>query len=534
MDQSYRIAAGRMDRFPGVCAGLGRSLVPALLCACLLVCSGCGEAIDSSNGASERSSQPEIPHPLVVRDLSAIAGSGSLRMITFYNSSSYFIHKGGQAGFDFELISRFASTHGMNVEVVIPEPGEELVSLLNAGQGDIVCAGLVPDEGLDRWVDWTRPTNFVQKVVVLPADDRRADTLIGLSGLTIVLPDADPFREQLLEIRRNAGGRFFVGTGRPQLEAEELIAQVGRHELPAVVVDDITAKTAMSYLPNLRLGLRLGERQPVVWLVRENSPELKAALNEYLKQNINVTLAGRTRRSQTYGIIYDRYFEDAKAIRGFRNAAHRPDKSGRISRYDELIMSQATDAGLDWRMVAALIYQESRFYPFARSKADARGLMQVLPQFAGPQADSLYVPEANLRAGLRLMAQTFTAYAYLDSLARWRFTLAEYHAGNGHVNDARRMAMDQGRDPNNWDDLAVTLPRLAQRHYFSATRHGYYRGNETVDYVEDILNRYRMYMRLVPLDPAAVADSLAAQLPGGNIVDLSTLPDLIVDPPPPR
>ncbi len=186
--------------------------------------------------------------------------------------------------------------------------------------------------------------------------------------------------------------------------------------------------------------------------------------------------------------------------------------------------------------MSALIYQESRFYTRARSKADARGLMQVLPAFAGPQADSLYHPAPNLRAGLRLMASTYNSFAYLDSLDRWRFTLATYHAGTGHVTDARRMAMDYGRDPNSWErGLLLTLPRLMQHRHYRDTRHGFYGGVETVDYVEEIINRYRTYIRFVPLDPdAAEADSAAVDLLDGWDADLSGLPDLVIEPPAPE
>jgi membrane-bound lytic murein transglycosylase F len=137
----------------------------------------------------------------------------------------------------------------------------------------------------------------------------------------------------------------------------------------------------------------------------------------------------------------------------------------------------------------------------------------VIPRFAGDQADSLYVPEANLRAGTRLMKAIWNRYAYLDSLDRTRFALAEYHAGNGHVTDARRLAMDLGRNPNQWEgSLAATLPLLMEQRWFSRTRHGFYRGTRTVDYVEEILARYRAYTRLLPLD-GTVPDSLRLALP---------------------
>jgi membrane-bound lytic murein transglycosylase F len=157
--------------------------------------------------------------------------------------------------------------------------------------------------------------------------------------------------------------------------------------------------------------------------------------------------------------------------------------------------------------------------------------MQVIPDFAGPQADSLFVPEANMRAGLRMLKATFKSYAYLDSLDRLRFTLAEYHAGNGHVSDARRMAMDLGRDPNKWEgSLAIMLTKLMQRRYYSKTRHGFYAGAKTVEYVEEILNRYRMYMRLVPRYPEEVDDAPQQFVPDPDNLDLGVASDLIDDP----
>ena len=179
-------------------------------------------------------------------------------------------------------------------------------------------------------------------------------------------------------------------------------------------------------------------------------------------------------------------------------------------------------------MVAALIYQESQFYPRARSKADARGLMQVLPRVAGAQADSLFLPEANLTAGLRLLKRIHGQYAYLDSLDQWRFTLAEYHCGHGHIVDARRIAMEMGRDPNDWEGAMIkALPRLRVRKYYEKTKYGFYDGAKTVEYVEEILNRYRMYTRLVARDPEE------EQATGFDQATVPGLPDLR-RPPSPR
>ncbi len=502
----------------------------------LILLTSCGERIETSLPGEETGNLPTFPHPVVERDWEQIKASGVLRMITFYNSRTYFIHKGGQAGFDYELLEQFCREYNLTVEVVIAQLGDDLISLLNSGQGDVVCSGLPTTPGADQYALLSRPTGFSQKIVILPENHSLGTELADLEGLSLTIPWGCPFLPLLQEIRQASKISFRINQGPSQVEAEELMSLVALGRLQAVVVDDLTAKAGMAWIDGLTTGPALDQERPTVWLMRQNSGELKKKIDTFLKGQLRLNETGKVRRSQTYGIIFDRYFENQKTIQGFREAAHRPDKSGRISGFDELIRKNARPLNLDWRMVAALIYQESRFYSHAQSKADARGLMQVLPAFAGPQADSLYHPGPNIRAGLRLMASTYNSFAYLDSLDRWRFTLATYHAGFGHVTDARRMAIDFGRDPNNWENgLSTTLPMLMQNRYYRDTRHGFYRGAETVDYVEEIINRYRTYCRFVPLEPGrSPADTALTDLLEGWDADLSGVPDLILDTPPPE
>ena len=487
---------GRHDR-----PCLGRIPRCALLGALLLL-SACGEPVSNTYRPTDWGRNPRQPHPLVERDLGDIRGGGTLRMISFYNSHSYFVHKGGQAGFDYELLYRFARERGLTLEVVVAAPGADLITMLNTGQGDVVCTGDPPEAEWGRWVRWTRPTNFVRKVVVTSEATPPVSTLTDLTGRRVMLPDGDPFRAELLDLLHARSLRPHVVGAPPRVGPEELLGLVREGRADVIVVDDLMALAAQVHAPGLQLGPQLGRRRPAAWLVRENSSDLLAALNQFLKEHFSLAASGRPRRSRDYGIIHERYFSNHITIRDFRTADHRPDKSGRISIYDTEVRRQARAAGLDWRLVSALMFQESRFDPLAVSQADARGLMQVLPRVAGAQADSLYEPTANIRAGIRLLSTAWRRYAYLDSLDRVRFTLAEYHAGFGHMNDARRMALDLGRDPNAWaGGLASTLPLLMEKRWYSGARHGFYGGRRTVTYVHEILGRYRAYMRLVPREP---------------------------------
>ena len=488
-----------------------RAALAALLGAWLFL-PGCRDRVLPAD-ADLAPPEPAIPHALVERDLTDLRADGVLRVLFRYDSSNYFLHKGGQAGFEFELVERFARERGLTISAVVTEPGADIVSLLNDGTGDIACGSLIAEPEHEGWVALTRPTNFVQKVLVLPADDERPDSTAALSGLTVTLPRHDPFRRELAKLSEAGGWGLHLGASPTRLGAEDLIAEVARGRLDAAVVDNLVARAALTYRDDVRVGMTLGERRPTVWFVRQNSPELRAALNAFLRGNLNVDADGRERRSYAYAVIHERYFEDPRSIRSYREAHLRPDLGGVISDYDPLIRARAEAYGIDWRLVAALIYQESRFEPGARSIAGALGLMQVLPSVAGAQADSLLDPGANLTAGVRLLRTIADGYAYCDSVDRWCFTLAEYHAGPSRVSDARRIAMEQRRDPNRWEgSVELALPKLADPSWAGRVSSAPFAGGRTVRYVNQILNRTRLYAQLFPLDGLAPPDSTGADL----------------------
>jgi membrane-bound lytic murein transglycosylase F len=183
-------------------------------------------------------------------------------------------------------------------------------------------------------------------------------------------------------------------------------------------------------------------------------------------------------------------------------APPRPARPRHLSRFDDLIRTHAEPTGLDWRLVAALIYEESRFNPEARSRSGAVGLMQVMPRAVRKTPESLLDPSANVAAGLHLLESAYRNFAYLDSLDRLRFTLAVYNAGFGHVNDARRIALEKGLDPNRWEgSVAETLPLLADPRWAAVVQHGAYRGGDTVHFVAETLATFDSYCRRVPRGP---------------------------------
>lgn len=170
--------------------------------------------------------------------------------------------------------------------------------------------------------------------------------------------------------------------------------------------------------------------------------------------------------------------------------------STRLSRYSKLIKAAAQKYGFDWHLIVAQIYQESQLDPLAKSSAGAKGLMQILPGTARSLGvNNIYNPAENINAGVRYLKTLYDYYESIEGTDRMLMALAAYNAGRGHVEDARRLAIDKNLDPDSWESLKKTLPLLRLRKYYKKSKYGYCRGTEPVIYTKRIMMYYKIIKR---------------------------------------
>ncbi|MFQ5665280.1 MAG: transglycosylase SLT domain-containing protein [Candidatus Binatia bacterium] len=183
-----------------------------------------------------------------------------------------------------------------------------------------------------------------------------------------------------------------------------------------------------------------------------------------------------------------------------------------ISPFDHLIVHHARAEGFDWRLIAALIFEESRFDPTSRSERGAVGLMQVRPiAAAAVGAQRFQTPDDNVKVGVRYLRQLQEMFPAAEGRDRLSLVLAAYNMGPGHVRDAQTLARRYGYDPNRWlDAMALMLPLLEQPAIYTHLPAGYGKGRETVKYVERILRRYEQYKQQTVDAPAVNADALSS------------------------
>ena len=225
------------------------------------------------------------------------------------------------------------------------------------------------------------------------------------------------------------------------------------------------------------------------WAVRNDVPLLAEALNAWYHEGLSEEIADAEAKRMTQSRHVTRRAQSVYLSR----------ERGVISVYDNLFKAAQGITGWDWRLIAAQCYQESAFDPNARSSVGAQGLMQLMPSTAremGLESHEVFLPEKNVDAGARYIAQLTRLFNDIrQPEERIKFVLASYNGGSFHIRDAMALTRKNGRNPHRWEDVAPYVLALQKREYYTdpVVKYGYMIGSETVNYVQNILLRWRDY-----------------------------------------
>ncbi len=450
-----------------------------------------------------------IPPP-VSFDLDKIKKRGSLVAIIDNSSTSYFLYRGQPMGYEYELLSLLAKELDVRLELLITTDVEDAMIKLNLGQGDLIAHSLPITAKRKAHVAFTEHHNEVQQVLVQRKPDLKQEDQeiirnpLDLEGKTVYVKKGSAYEVRLHNLNEEIGGNIKVKTV-DGIDTETLIAQVAKAEIDYTIVDEDVAKVSNIYHPNLDVNTAVSFPQKIAWATRKNAPELLKTVNTWIR---------KMKKKTEYYVIYNKYFKNPQAsLRRLKSTYSSITNTGKISPYDALIQNAADQLGWDWRLLAAQIYQESRFKRDAESWMGAVGLMQIMPATAETfGVEDLTDPAESIRAGVTYLAWLDRLWGkYIpDTNERIKFVLASYNAGQGHVLDARRLARKYGHNPNRWHEVEDFLLRKSSPEFYNdpVAYSGYCRGDEPVTYVKDILNRYQRYKQLVDTQPQQVLASL--------------------------
>ena len=432
-------------------------------------------------------------------DLPGLKERRRLRMITRNNAMTYFIHRGRQVGFEYELIKEFADRHDLRLDIVIPASHAELLAYLNEGKGDIVAAAMTITEERRAQAAFTQPYNEVEELVVVRAEEDSIASLEDLAGHTVHVRQSSSFYTTLMALVDSIEGLQVVSL--PDfIETEDILAGVEEGLYDITLCDSNLLDVELAYGRQLKAAFSI---KPTVlgWAVRRDNPALLAALNQYVQEE---------KGGLFFNMMKKRYFKNRRTIAKAKDSL-RVDLSGRLSPYDELIKKYARQYGQDWRLITAQMYQESQFDPQATSWVGARGLMQIMPDTGRDLGfTNLYDPEENIHAGVKYMSQLVNRFdSNIPIEERMRFALAAYNVGYGHVLEARRLAREKGWNPDQWfGHVEQAMRLLAKPAYYERARYGFCRCGQPVHYVSNIQSMYDAYVGMLTMARASGQERL--------------------------
>lgn len=428
-----------------------------------------------------------------IDDFSEIKKKGKLTIVTMSSSTSYFIYKDEPMGYDYDLCKSFCDEYGLELEVKVAENTPRLLEILESGEADLVAYGISVDKSLKDSVIYCGLEQESYQVLVqrsVPKDSLIKD-VTQLVGQTVYVKENTKYHTRLENLNAELGGGLLVkDIEKDTVSVEDLIQMVSEGEIKYTVSDENIARLNKTYYKNIDISLPVSFQQRSQWAVRRDSPELAKAIDAWFDQKENKLV---------YQSVMKKYFELSK--RPFDDT-QMPSTvvipKGAISPFDDLFKKYA--GHYDWRMLAAMAYQESRFRTNLSSWAGAVGLMGLMPRTAkslGLSNEDRLDPELSIKASVELLKRLEKMFSSVeDPTERMKFMLASYNGGNGHISDARALTRKYGANPNVWDENVrkyLALKRNPEFYNDPVCKNGYFRGTETLNYVDDVFANWEKY-----------------------------------------
>jgi len=421
-------------------------------------------------------------------DLDGMVERRMIRILTVYNRTQYFIDGGTPRGIAYDQgklleddLNRKLKTGELKIHMqFVPVSRDELLPALIEGKGDVVMANLTVTPERLKTVDFVDPwIDGVEEIVVTGPKVPTIASVNDLSGRDVFVRESSSYYQSLLKLNER-----LTSEGKPpvkltpapeELEDEDLLEMANAGLVDILVVDNYKAWFWQRVWPTLKLyptvTLRTGGE--IAWAVRKNSPQLESALNGFLAVNGKDSLNAR--------MIFRRYLLNTQYVKGAAADAARQ----RFQSLVTMFRKYGAQYNMDWMLMAAQGYQESRLDQGARSHVGAIGVMQVMPATGKDlKVGDIRVVDSNIHAGIKFIrgvVDRYYANEPMDDLNKVLFAFASYNAGPARIRGLRREAADRGLDGNVWFN---NVERVASERI----------GRETVTYVSNIYKYYVTYL----------------------------------------
>ncbi len=416
--------------------------------------------------------------------LDQIRQVGELVVITRSSPAAYFRGPEGTSGVEYELVRLFAAELKVNVRFLIADSIEDILDSVATGEAHIAAAGLTLLPDREPLVRFGPPYQEITQQLVYHRARRGPKLIADVLGADLEVI-AESSHEAELE-RLETEYPDLSWESHTDLDSGELLHLVQERLIDYTVADSNELLLYQHRYPELRSAFDLSGPQPIAWaLAHSQDASLYRAVRGFFE---------RIQEDGRLSELLDRYYGNRTRLSFVDRRDFRRHLAMRLPPLIPLFRQAAKATGLDWRLLAAIGYQESHWDPKAVSPTGVRGIMMLTRDTARQLGvKDRRDPKQSIMGGARYIRVVEAKIPErIPEPDRLWLTLAGYNIGFGHLEDARIITQRQGGDPDKWSDVRERLPLLAKKKWHQTTRHGYARGQEPVKYVDNVRTYFEM------------------------------------------
>lgn len=443
--------------------------------------------------------------------LDVIRARDELRVVTLNTPTCFYYGAQGAEGLEYRLARAFAAELGVRL-LMYPVSGEHAMQAeLAAGRADIAAAQLTATRDWKRVGDAATPYAKVPQLIVYRRDGKRPRSTLQIESSKLAVRAGSPQEQTLERLKRTVAPTLqWVDTAPNNADPLE---DVKSGEATYALVDAREFSFAHHLYPDILSGFTLPDERPVQWITRRGARDLLNAVNRFFRA---VGESGRLARMQQEETGNHREFEYEESKEFQAHLAER------LPRFQPWFEAAAAQTGVDWHLLAAIGYQESKWDPHAESGDGALGVMMLTSDTAEAMGVSDRTnAQQSITAGALYLADVRSKVpSRIPEPDRTWLTVAAYNVGFGHLEDARILAQSRGKNPDSWVDVREQLPLLAQERWYSRAKRGYARGWEPVQFVD----RVQRFLTLLSWQPGEGVTTPPAVTPTTPPTIPATLP----------
>ncbi len=446
--------------------------------------------------------------------LEQVRSLGELRVVTRQSPTTYYQGPDGPTGPEYDLVKGFADQLGVKLVIIPVVSISEIMPHLISGDAQMAAAGLSITPARLKYARFSQPYSQVDTLLVYKLGRGRPRAIEDIIGSDIEIIAGSSHAETMAAIKK--GYPDLQWHENADVEVSDMLDKVATGEIDYTTADSTDFNIHRHFHPDLRVALDLEIADQIAWAFKKDiGDSLLAEADNYLIESKRNGLLAQV-RERYYGHV-DRF--DYVGTRSFIRHV-----DSRLPRFKEMFEEAQDTSGVDWRLLAAIGYQESHWRAKAVSPTGVRGIMMLTEATADylGLADRLD-PKSSIDGGARFFARQMERIpdAVPEPDRTW-MALAAYNVGYNHLRDAMKIVRLQGGDPNRWVDVSEALPLLAQHKWYSKMKYGYARGWEPVLYVKNIRSYFDILLWMIDNEEEP-EESIDEPIPPSEITTAATI-----------